>query len=47
MAVIRCLVDDVPAAIAFYTDQLGFTLEQIVLDDSSGNPVELFQPGAP
>jgi catechol 2,3-dioxygenase-like lactoylglutathione lyase family enzyme len=28
MAVIRYLVDDVPAAIAFYTDQFGFTLEQ-------------------
>jgi catechol 2,3-dioxygenase-like lactoylglutathione lyase family enzyme len=28
MAVIRYLVDDVPAAIAFYTDRLGFTLEQ-------------------
>jgi catechol 2,3-dioxygenase-like lactoylglutathione lyase family enzyme len=28
MAVVRYLVDDVDAAIAFYTDQLDFTLEQ-------------------
>jgi catechol 2,3-dioxygenase-like lactoylglutathione lyase family enzyme len=28
MAVMRYLVDDVEAAIAFYTGQLGFTLEQ-------------------
>jgi catechol 2,3-dioxygenase-like lactoylglutathione lyase family enzyme len=28
MAVIRYLVDDVDAAIAFYTDHLGFALEQ-------------------
>ena len=28
MAVVRYLVDDVDAAIAFYTGQLGFTLEQ-------------------
>ena len=28
MAVARYLVDDVDAAAAFYTDQLGFTLEQ-------------------
>jgi catechol 2,3-dioxygenase-like lactoylglutathione lyase family enzyme len=28
MAVVRYLVDDVDAAVAFYTDKLGFTLEQ-------------------
>jgi catechol 2,3-dioxygenase-like lactoylglutathione lyase family enzyme len=28
MAVVRYLVDDVEAAIAFYTEQLGFVLEQ-------------------
>jgi catechol 2,3-dioxygenase-like lactoylglutathione lyase family enzyme len=28
MAVVRYLVDDVDAALAFYTDNLGFTLEQ-------------------
>jgi catechol 2,3-dioxygenase-like lactoylglutathione lyase family enzyme len=28
MAVVRYLVDDVEAAIAFYTEQLGFSLEQ-------------------
>jgi catechol 2,3-dioxygenase-like lactoylglutathione lyase family enzyme len=28
MAVVRYLVDDVEAAITFYTDQLGFTLER-------------------
>ncbi len=28
MAVVRYLVDDVDAAIAFYTDNLGFTLEE-------------------
>ena len=28
MAVVRYLVDDVDAAVAFYTDRLGFTLEQ-------------------
>jgi catechol 2,3-dioxygenase-like lactoylglutathione lyase family enzyme len=28
MAVIRYLVDDVDAAVAFYTDNLGFTLQQ-------------------
>jgi catechol 2,3-dioxygenase-like lactoylglutathione lyase family enzyme len=28
MAVARYLVDDVDAAVAFYTDRLGFTLEQ-------------------
>ena len=28
MAVVRYLVDDVGAAVAFYTDRLGFTLEQ-------------------
>lgn len=47
MAVIRYLVDDVLAAIAFYTRPAGIHTEQIVLDDSSGNPVELFQAGAP
>ena len=28
MAVVRYLVDDVDAAVAFYTDNLGFTLQQ-------------------
>jgi catechol 2,3-dioxygenase-like lactoylglutathione lyase family enzyme len=28
MAVVRYLVDDVDAAVAFYTDHLGFTLQQ-------------------
>jgi catechol 2,3-dioxygenase-like lactoylglutathione lyase family enzyme len=28
MALVRYLVDDVDAAVAFYTDNLGFTLEQ-------------------
>ena len=87
---VRYMVDDVEAAIAFYTTQLGFSListtlpafadvanrihlvvdqlvpeverlraagvhfrndivtgpggSQIVLDDPSGNPIELFQP---
>jgi hypothetical protein len=53
MAVVRYLVDDVDAAIAFYTDRLGFSSsvgwarsggQQIVLDDAAGNPVEVFQP---
>lgn len=77
---IRYMIEDVPAAITFYTTHLGFTLDldaspafasvsrdgvkrlreaglkfrneivkgpggfQILLDDPSGNPVELFQP---
>ncbi len=84
---VRYIIDDVPAAMRFYTMLLGFTLEQdaspafasvvrdgvrlllsgdgssgkrplprtdeivtgpggaqIILDDPSGNPVELFQP---
>ena len=28
MAVVRYLVDDVDSAVVFYTEQLGFTLEQ-------------------
>ena len=28
MGVVRYLVDDVDAAVAFYTDHLGFTLER-------------------
>jgi catechol 2,3-dioxygenase-like lactoylglutathione lyase family enzyme len=41
MAVVRYLVDDVDAAIAFYTDGLGFTLDRRM------GPVrraEVFQP---
>lgn len=60
------MIDDVPAAVTFYTTLPGFTLEQglrtagvafrtneivtgpggsqVVIDDPSGNPVELFQP---
>ncbi len=60
---VRYMVDDVDAAIAFYTTHLGFTLltsaaglrfrndivtgpggSQILVDDPSGNPIELFQP---
>ena len=58
---VRYMVDDVDAAIAFYTRHLGFSLlsnaspafadvvrgpggAQIVFDDPSGNPIELFQP---
>jgi catechol 2,3-dioxygenase-like lactoylglutathione lyase family enzyme len=57
---VRYMVDDVDAAIAFYTAHFGFTVlsnaapafadvvrgQQILLDDPSGNPIELFQPAA-
>ena len=38
---VRYIVNDVDAAIAFYTQQLGFA------EDPSGNPVELFEPILP
>jgi catechol 2,3-dioxygenase-like lactoylglutathione lyase family enzyme len=47
---VRYMVGDVEAAVAFSTTYLGFTLvtgpggSQILLDDPSGNPIELFQP---
>ena len=57
---VRYMVDDVEAAVDFYTTHLGFELltdqapafadvqrgsgAQILLDDPSGNPIELFQP---
>lgn len=75
MISVRYMVDDVQAAIDFYTRHFGFTLgtsavpafaevdrlraagvrfrndivtgpggQQILLEDPSGNPVELFQP---
>jgi len=54
MARVRYIVDDVDAAIGFYTGQLGFAVDneivtgrgvrQILLDDPAGNPVELFEP---
>ncbi len=40
---VRYIVDDVDAAVAWYTNHLGF---QILLKDPSGNLVELFQPAA-
>jgi catechol 2,3-dioxygenase-like lactoylglutathione lyase family enzyme len=60
LVIVRYTVDDVDAAIAFYTTQFGFTVrsnaapafadvvrgQQILLDDPSGNPIELFQPAA-
>jgi len=42
---VRYIVGDVDAAIAFYCRQLGG--KQILLEDPSGNPIELFQPTAP
>jgi uncharacterized glyoxalase superfamily protein PhnB len=51
---VRYIVDDVDAAIAFYRDALGFTEivtgvggKQILLEDPSGNLVELFEPTVP
>jgi uncharacterized glyoxalase superfamily protein PhnB len=55
---VRYMVDDVDAAIDFYTEHFGFTVlssappafaavvrgRQILVDDPSGNPIELFQP---
>ena len=54
---VRYMVDDVDAAIAFYTAHLGFTVRSsaappfadvirgsLLLEDPSGNVVELFQP---
>lgn len=46
---------DVERSVAFYTQQLGFTLwhklesgpggRQIQIEDPDGNPIELFEPG--
>ena len=71
---VRYIVNDVKAAIVFYSDHLGFELDdldaivnvlrkagarfrnnivtgvggkQIILEDPSGNPIELFQPIIP
>jgi len=71
---VRYIVNDVKAAIVFYSDHLGFKLDdldaivnvlrkagarfrnnivtgvggkQIILEDPSGNPIELFQPIIP
>jgi catechol 2,3-dioxygenase-like lactoylglutathione lyase family enzyme len=49
---VRYLVDDVEEAIAFYTTHLGFEVitnqapafADVLLEDPSGNVVELFQP---
>ena len=53
---VRYIVDDVDAAIAYYCGHLGFREvmhpaqtfgvggKQILLDDPSSNPVELFEP---
>ena len=49
-AAVRYIVDDADAAVAFYRDQLGFDAGsrrgQILIEDPSGNPVELFQPAS-
>jgi uncharacterized glyoxalase superfamily protein PhnB len=51
---VRYIVDDVDVAIAFYCQNLGFTEvmpvpggKQIIAEDPSGNPVELFEPSRP
>ena len=49
---VRYMVDDVEAAVDFYTTHLDFRLQggagpggsQILLEDPAGNVVELFQP---
>jgi hypothetical protein len=41
MVSVRYLVDDVDAAVSFCTAH-----QQILLEDPSGNPVEIFQPAA-
>lgn len=73
MVSVRYVVDAVDAAVAFYTERLGFEVQmhpaeverhraagaafrsdivtgvggrQILLDDPSGNLVELFEPGS-
>ena len=44
---VRYIVDDVDAAIAFYTGQLEFTEVVHPVEDRSGNPIELFEPTIP
>lgn len=67
---VRYIVNDIDAAISFYTRHLGFSVhmhpndtfamltrddlrlvgvggKQVIADDPSGNPVELFEPTMP
>ncbi|TLP60577.1 VOC family protein [Microbispora triticiradicis] len=41
---VRYIVDDVQAAVDFYTTHLGFTLRAGAAPDPAGNLIELFQP---
>ena len=48
MALIPHLVRDVDAVVGFCVDALGFTVvEQMLVEDPSANPMELFESGGP
>jgi hypothetical protein len=48
MAVVRCLVDDVDRSLSFFRARpiRGPGGQQALIEDPSGNPVEIFQPRA-